>query len=80
MVIVVLFTNLSLVEKSESSGAVVLCGLRLRAVYNPVRHLRSSGADLFSVRRIRPKCAEGAFSYCGPDLWNVQPCSLKALL
>lgn len=32
--------------------------------------LRSSGADVLSVPRIRSKCNEGACSYCGLVLWK----------
>lgn len=35
------------------------------AVYNPVRALRSQGADLLNVPIIRSMYTEGAFSYCG---------------
>lgn len=39
----------------------------LFSVYNPIRPLRSPGANLVTIRS---KCAE-CFSYCGPFLWNT---------
>jgi len=42
-------------------------------VYNSIRSLRKSDADILGVPRIKYKSAEGAFGYCGPDLWNKPP-------
>lgn len=49
----------------------------LLCVYNPTRLLRSSGAALLTVLRIKSKCAEGAFTHYGPVPWNKLPADLR---
>lgn len=41
--------------------------------------LRSYGADLLTVPRTRPKCTEGAFSNCGPVLYNKLSADLRSI-
>lgn len=48
-------------------------------LYNLIRPLRSLGAELVTVPRIRPEHAEGAFSCCGPVLWNKMPAALRSI-
>lgn len=50
----------------------------LLSVNNQIRPPRSSGADPLTVPRIRFKCAEVAFSFCGPTLWNKPNADLRS--
>lgn len=45
------------------------------SVYNPIRPLRSPGANLVTIRS---KCAE-CFSYCGPFLWNTFSADVRSV-
>ena len=47
--------------------------------YTPDRPLRSSNKGLLTIPRINSKSAHGAFSYCGPTLWNSLPHKLRSV-
>ena len=47
--------------------------------YSLIRPLRSSGAGLLAVPRIRCRSGEGALCCCGPALWNKLPADLRSI-
>lgn len=46
--------------------------------YEPSRSLRSSGAGLLTVPRVRTKHGEAAFSFYAPHIWNKLPESCRS--
>ncbi len=66
------FKILLLVYKALNGlGPKYISDLLLR--YEPSRPLRSSGAGLLSVPRVKTKQGEAAFSYYAPYIWNKLP-------
>ncbi len=66
------FKILLLVYKELNGlGPKYISDLLLR--YEPSRPLRSSGAGLLSVPRVKTKQGEAAFSYYAPYIWNKLP-------
>ncbi|CAJ1082756.1 hypothetical protein KUCAC02_009465 [Xyrichtys novacula] len=66
------FKILLLVYKAlNGSGPKYISDMLIR--YEPSRPLRSSGAGLLSVPRVRTKRGEAAFSFYAPHVWNKLP-------
>lgn len=72
--------SLPILQKKDNISIILQYKSHMLTVYNPVRPFQSSSVDLLTVPRIRSKCTEADFSYCGCVHLNKLPADLRSII